>query len=311
MFKLPNLSLFFFIFLVFVSQIRTDQQFSKKVVLVTGGTTGIGFEIAKTFAQNGAYVTITGRDKWIKYYNGTHAVFNINQDPLVIMSGGHARFIKNNVIDNDSVKSLIDDIVKTYGTLDIAINNAGILGYQGKIHTIPESIPFSEEHDPILTNLIGTYNCMYHEVKYWKDSNKTGIIVNVSARDGLSGTQGLSMYSASKYGIIGLTKSVAAEFLVGPPDIRVNAIAPGAVDTFLLRNQANYAINNQQYWEADFLLDTSTLWQEYKKNVTESLASHEIQKTNDIVESVLFLSSKEASFVSGMVWSIDDGQDAI
>ena len=190
------------------------KRFENKIVLVTGAGRGIGASIAKRFASEGAEVIVN--------YSGNDEAAQKTVDEITA-TGGQAQKYKCSVNDSESVKVMIDEIIKEFGRIDILVNNAGITK-DGLMLRMTD-----EDFDRVIdVNLKGTFNCTKYVSKYML-KQKSGKIINISSVVGLSGNAGQVNYSASKAGIIGITKSAAKE--LSSRGITVNAVAPGYVDT--------------------------------------------------------------------------------
>ena len=239
-----------------------------KVALVTGASRGIGRRIAVTLAGYGATVIVN--------YNGSQA----KAEEVVTeieRNGGHAEAIQCNVAEFDEAKELIDKVVKSYGRLDILVNNAGIT----KDNLI---LKMSEEDfDAVLsTNLKGAFNCVKHVARQML-KQRSGRIINISSVSGVMGNAGQANYCASKAGIIGLTKSVAKE--LGSRGITSNAVAPGFIETEM----------------------TDVLSDDVKKSMGEQIPLKRFGQTKDIAETVAFLASDLAGYITGQVIQVDGG----
>ena len=239
-----------------------------KVALVTGASRGIGRRIAVTLAGYGATVIVN--------YNGSQA----KAEEVVTeieRNGGHAEAIQCNVAEFNEAKELIDKIVKRYGRLDILVNNAGIT----KDNLI---LKMSEEDfDAVLsTNLKGAFNCVKHVARQML-KQKSGRIINISSVSGVMGNAGQANYCASKAGVIGLTKSVARE--LGSRGITSNAVAPGFIETEM----------------------TAVLSDDVKKSMGEQIPLKRFGQTKDIAETVAFLASDLAGYITGQVIQVDGG----
>jgi NAD(P)-dependent dehydrogenase (short-subunit alcohol dehydrogenase family) len=188
--------------------------FSGKVALVTGGTSGIGRAAAVAFARGGAKVVVAGR----RAEEGAETV------QLVKQAGGDGMFVRTDVSRDGDVKALVEQTLKHFGRLDAAFNNAGI-------EQIPEPLTQTTEetYDRIIDiNVKGVWLSLKHEIPAMLKTGG-GAIVNTSSVGGLIGMAGVPVYIASKHAVQGLTKAVALEF--AKQGIRVNAVAPGGVET--------------------------------------------------------------------------------
>ncbi|MCK4273837.1 MAG: glucose 1-dehydrogenase [Dehalococcoidales bacterium] len=254
------------------------KKFKDKVALVTGGASGIGKVAAQIFAREGAKV-IVSTDKNIK--GGEETVRLINQ------AGGEATFVKCDVSIAAEVEAMIDKCVQTYGRLDYAFNNAGI-GPDGKRVPVVNIVDCPEEiWDRTLDiNLKGVFLCMKYEIKQML-KRKYGVIVNTSSVGALKPVPGFSAYSASKSGLIGLTKTAALECATS--GIRVNTILPGPTRRTLLME---YLTGSQ--------LET-------KEQITNMIPMKRLAEPEDMAEAVIWLCSDAASFITGHVMPIDGG----
>lgn len=246
-------------------------QFSDKIVLVTGGGSGIGQATALAFAREGAKVVVTDVDK-----EGGQATVN-----AIRKAGGETMFIAADVSKSADVQAMIKQSVELYGRLDCAFNNAGIAGPLGiSWDAYPEAV----WERVIGINLTGVWLCMKYELQQMRKQGG-GTIVNTASIMGLVGTEPAS-YCASKHGVIGLTKSAALTY--AKEGIRINAICPGFIETPLLDPITS---NNPQV-------------------ATEIAARHPIGrmgKPAEIAETVLWLCSNAASFVTGHAMVVDGG----
>ena len=239
-----------------------------KIALITGASRGIGRQISVTLAGYGATVIVN--------YNGSQAkaeevVSEIKE------AGGQAEAIQCNVAEFDRAKELIDEVVKNYGRLDILVNNAGITR-DNLIMKMSE-----EDFDAVIsTNLKGAFNCVKHVARQML-KQKSGRIINISSVSGVMGNAGQANYCASKAGIIGLTKSVARE--LGSRGITSNTVAPGFIETEM----------------------TDVLSEDVKKAMGEQIPLKRFGKTSDIAETVAFLASDYAGYITGQVIQVDGG----
>ncbi len=239
-----------------------------KVALVTGAARGIGKAIAKALAAEGAVVIVN--------YNGSaqKAAETVKE---IEEAGGKALAIRCNVADFTACKDMIDGIIKEQGRLDILVNNAGITR-DGLLMKMSE-----EDFDSVMdTNLKGAFNCIRHAARQMI-KQKSGRIISISSVSGVLGNAGQANYSASKAGIIGLTKATARE--VASRGITVNAIAPGFITTDM----------------------TEVLSEAVKTSVTETIPMKKFGKPEDIAQTALFLASEEAAYITGQVICVDGG----
>ncbi|MFJ8415622.1 SDR family NAD(P)-dependent oxidoreductase [Bacillus paramycoides] len=251
---------------------HTNKDFENRVVLITGGATGIGRATALGFAKRGANVIIGDIDERAK-----------ETVELVKAEGVQADFKKTNVTDAESVQALIDFTIEKFGRLDHAFNNAGVL---------PPTKDFTKMTDDdfdrtINVDLKGVFYCMRAELKHFEKVEK-GTIVNTASVAGLVADPGMAPYVAAKHGVVGLTKAAGIEYI--GKGIRVNAIAPGLVETPMTKG-----------------------WLDDPKMKEIMLAQTPIgrpAKPVEIANMVVFLSSDEASFTAGQVFTLDAGQTA-
>lgn len=198
--------------------------FKGKVALVTGATSGIGAATAIMFARNGAKTVISGRNK----QRGQEVVDQIKSE------GGEAIFVETDMEDQVEIKRLIDRTVQEYGRLDFAFNNAGISGWPALTHET-KLRAFREIID---VNLNSVFLCMKYQLEYMMEHGG-GNIVNCSSYGGTHGVGAMSAYTASKHGVIGLTKAAAVEY--AKLNIRINAVCPGSVQTPLIEALSDVA----------------------------------------------------------------------
>jgi len=291
-----------------IPKFRWDQ-FLGKVVLVTGGSSGIGFGTALAFARYGARVIICSRDSHPDWFNGSDAARRINEDKDVMSLGGYARWVKTDIADPEQVDALIQDIVDKEGTIDFAFNNAGIAGYLGPIFDEGVESALFTEHDTIRTNVFGPANCLAAELKLWAQQGRGGSIVNTASVDGLHGSDDGFLYCTSKHAVIGLTLSAALELKQADPPIRINALAPGYVDTSLVWQQCKLIDPDlqQQSWEGDYITHDHPLWKKYGHIFHESTPAGRITDPMDQARMVMYLFSEEAQYISASVMIVDGG----
>jgi NAD(P)-dependent dehydrogenase (short-subunit alcohol dehydrogenase family) len=246
-------------------------EFEGKVGLVTGGTSGIGRETAVLFAKAGAKVVITGR----REVQGNETI------EMVRAAGGDALFVKSDVSKAAEVETLIQKVVERFGRLDIAFNNAGIEGVQAPIVRQSE-----EDWDrTIAINLKGVWLCLKYEIRQMLRQGGGGAIVNMASTIGLIGTAGVAAYSASKHGVIGLTKTAALEN--AKSGIRINAVCPGFTETPM----------------ADRIFRAPAV----RKYVVDCHPIGRFGRPAEIAEAVVWMCSDRASFMTGQSLVLDGG----
>ncbi|WP_231186494.1 glucose 1-dehydrogenase [Haladaptatus sp. DYF46] len=250
-----------------------------KTAVVTGAGSGIGRASARRLAEEGANVVIAD----VVEETGRETVDRIEDD------GGDATFVDVDVSDFESVERMVDVAVDTYGSLDFAHNNAGIL--TGFV----EMADIEEAHwDELLDiNLKGIWACMKAELPVMEEQGG-GVIVNTASEAGLVGMGGLASYSASKHGVVGLTKTVALEYATR--GIRVNAIAPGPTNTNI---QANAKGKSGDPMSMPF--DTSAM---------TDVPIGRVAEPKEMAGAIAFLCSSDASYITGHTLPVDGGQSA-
>jgi 3-oxoacyl-[acyl-carrier protein] reductase len=239
-----------------------------KTAIVTGSAKGIGKGIATEFAKQGATVVIN-------YCGSKEAALKTVEE--IKAFGGKAIPYQADISDYEISKKMMDDIIKEYGAIDILVNNAGITR-DNLILRMSES----EFDDVIRTNLKGTFNCIKHVTKYML-KNKSGKIINISSISGVNGIAGQANYSASKAGIIGLTKSFAKE--MSSKGININAIAPGFIETDM----------------------TKVLNDKYVEEIVNTIPSKRVGRPEDIAKAALFLASDMSDYITGQTLMVDGG----
>ncbi len=244
------------------------KRFEGKVVLVTGGSSGIGRSTALLFGEEGASVVIGDIDEQL----GQAAVEEIKK------LGASAHFVRTDVSRSDDVASLVAETVRRFGRLDCAVNNAGTLG---KLAGIAEQTESDFDHT-IAVNLKGVWLCMKYEIPVLLKQEQSAI-VNVSSINGISGAAGAPVYSAAKHGILGLTKSAALEY--GAKGIRINAICPGSVTTQMLHQSYGKSI----------------------PDLAMQVPLKRIADSHEIAQAILWLCSDSSSYVNGHALICDGG----
>src|SRR5664279_4448260 len=240
-----------------------------KVAIVTGGSRGIGEGIVLKLAESGAHVAFTyvSSDEKAKLLEEKIKAFGVN-----------AKAYKSNAGSYEECEAMVSDVVKTFGTVDVCVNNAGI----SKDNLLLRMTP--EQWDEVMTtNLKSVFNMTKQVIRPMMKSRK-GSIINMSSIIGIRGNAGQSSYAASKAGIIGFTKSIAHE--LGSRNIRCNAIAPGFVETDMTH----------------YLKD-----EEGSKSFLAKIPLNRFGTSAEIADTALFLASDMSSYVTGQVISVCGG----
>lgn len=246
-------------------------RFARKVVAITGATSGIGRTTAEAFAREGATVVFCGRREAL----GREVEAGIRR------FGGRASYVRCDVRDPAQVQAFIDGVVAEHGRLDVAFNNAGIANPPMPI----EELPIAQYQDVMLTNAGGCWFSMRAELPHMR-RQKGGVIVNMASMSGHEGFPPLAHYGAGKHAIIGMTKAIAKQY--APQNIRVNSISPLAVDTPQLRESVRLQ---------------GTTYEE----VVKTMPTPRIGRTDEIARAVMFLASDDATLVTGMDLDITGG----
>jgi len=242
--------------------------FKDKVVLVTGGSRGIGRSIAVAFAKQGATVVIS--------YAGNEAAAQETLG-LIQSAGGKGEAVRFDVADSAACASTVDNVMKTHGRLDVLVNNAGV-AVDGLVMRMKD-----EDWDKQLdTNLKGAF-ALIRAASRPMMKQRGGAIINLTSIVGESGNGGQSAYSASKAGLIGLTKSVAKE--LASRNIRVNAVSPGFIGTDM----------------------TAGINDEMRKKMVESIPLARLGAPEEVANAVVFLASDAAAYITGEVLKVNGG----
>ena len=243
------------------------------VVLITGALTGIGRATALAFAKEGARLMVSGR----RDDAGSALVAELRA------TGVEAEFVRADVRHEDDVQALVDKTVARFGRLDVAINNAGTEGTPGPL-TEQTTESYAAAFD---TNVLGTLLSMKHEMRVMQ-AQGSGSIVNLSSTMGQRGAANASLYTASKHAVEGLTKSGALEG--APFGVRVNAVAPGPVDTELLTRFTGSP--------------------ERKAGLVAGVPLKRAGKPQEIADAIVFVASDKASFITGQTLGVNGGKTA-
>lgn len=239
-----------------------------KVAIITGGSRGIGFEIAKIFSQNGATVIITSKNSQ-QLQNAADQLTNTIS-------------ISADIRKEEEVKKVVEKTIEKFGKLDILVNNAGVFPKIKQMHEISEG----EWNDVIDINLNGTFRFTKFSIPYLQKTS--GTIVNVSSDAGLKAYEGFNAdaYSASKAALIVLTKCWALEYAKNK--IRVNCICPGVVETDMTKP----FLKTEK--DRDFMNNDHPLGR--------------MGQPEEIAKSILFLTSEDSSWTTGAILAVDGGQ---
>jgi NAD(P)-dependent dehydrogenase (short-subunit alcohol dehydrogenase family) len=250
------------------TEMNYNNSFADKVVLVTGGTSGIGKATAIAFARAGAKVVLSGR----REKEGAQVVDEIKK------LGGEAAFVRADIAKDRDVQAMVKFVVDKFGKLDVAFNNAGV-EWMGPLEQATEA----EYRRVFDTNVWGVLNSMRHEIPIML-KNGGGAIVNTSSVAGHVGMAQVSVYIASKHAVEGLTKSAALEF--AKQNIRINAIAPGPIATEMFDRFAGDAMREQ---------------------IISIVPAGRVGASEDIAAAVLYLASDASKFTTGTSLVVDGG----
>src|SRR5258705_12868889 len=246
---------------------------SNPVVLITGALTGIGRATAIAFAKEGVRLVACGR----REAEGKALEAELRS------LGAEAAFIRADVRREDDVTSLIDQTVARFGRIDAAVNAAGTEGKPGPV-TEQTAESYAATFD---TNVLGTLLSMKHELRVMQ-AQGSGSIINISSTYGHEGGAGASVYVGSKHAVEGMTKSAALE--AASSGVRVNAIAPGPIETGMLGRFTKTA--------------------ERKAALVKTVPLGRVGDPADIARAAVFLASEKASFITGQILTVDGGKTA-
>ncbi len=244
-----------------------------KVAIVTGAAMGMGKATAILFAKAGAKVVVAD----INEEKGQETVAEIKE------SGGEAHFVQTNIADTNDIQALVQATVSTYGRLDIAVNNAAIT---------PDNKPVAEFDEAYWDKLMsidlkGVALCMKYQIQQFLKQGDGGSIINISSVSGFRPQPNNIAYVAAKHGVVGMTKVAALEY--GDKQIRVNSVAPGAIDTPMLRG----ALEEHGLNEAEYAPQLSLLGR--------------FGKDREVAEATLWLASDQSSYITGTTIHADAG----
>lgn len=239
-----------------------------KVAFITGGTRGIGREIAITLAENGFDIVVNYREQNDLLASLQEEIESKNVEFLSV---------QGDVSKYEDAERMIKEIIDKFARIDVLVNNAGITK-----DTLIMRMQKEDFENVVNVNLVGTFNITKNVVPYMM-KQRDGRIINLSSVVGISGNAGQANYAASKAGIIGFTKSLAKE--VGSRNILVNAVAPGFIETQM----------------------TDVLKLEIKEEIIKTIPLRRTGKTRDVANVVKFLASEDSSYITGQVIQIDGG----
>lgn len=250
-------------------------RFENKVCLVTGAASGIGLATAFAFAKEGANVVMSDVDE-AAGRKIEEQVQNLTDKSF---------FVPCNVSKKEDVQNLVATTIECFGRIDCAVNCAGIAGkHTAPLHEYPEE----DWMQMIQVNLFGTYHCLKEEITQMLKSGG-GAIVNVASAAGLVAQPGNSPYATSKFGVVGLTRTVAKEYAT--QNIRINAICPTAIETPMIMEGRRKLASNPEALEA------AKNYQAMKR-----MGRHE-----EVADVILWLCSEQASFITGHAMPVDGG----
>jgi len=252
-------------------------RFEGRVVLVTGGSSGIGYAAAKAFLEEGAKVAITGRD-----------ATRLERAEAELARHGTVLAVRGDVAKAADAKRMVSEATRRLGPVDVLVNNAGV--YLNK----PVEAFSEREYDEVMDiNMKGTFLCTKFAI-VGMIKRRRGAIVNVASDSGLVGTAGSSVYCASKGAMVLFTKAVALDH--AKDGIRVNAICPGEVNTPMLEKDA---------------AESGRGFEEYYNRLVAPIPMKRAATADEVARGILFLASDDSSFMTGAALSMDGGSTAM
>jgi NAD(P)-dependent dehydrogenase (short-subunit alcohol dehydrogenase family) len=244
-----------------------------KVVIVTGAGNGIGQVIAEECAREGAKVVVSSRRA-------------VNGQPVadgIVKAKGEAIFVKCDISLEEEVKIMVDTAIKTYGKIDVLINNAGVNFVKKFVDCKPE------DWDRVIDNdLRGTYLCTWYTIPHML-KNGAGSIINITSVHTLQCMAGAAPYDAAKWAMVGFTKSLAVEF--GANNIRANALSPGIIDTQIwtdIQEAAADPVACREYWNSNIPMER-------------------VGRSIEIAKAAVFLASDDSAYTTGANLLVDGG----
>lgn len=251
-----------------------DIEFAKKVVVITGAGSGIGRATALRFAEAGAMIVVAD----VNDDGGQETVTQIADQ------GGIAQFVHTDVSNAKSVNTLIDATIAHYGRVDVDVNNAGIGGGWAKT----ADYSHQDWHQVLAVNLIGVFYCMQAQLKQML-AQGSGPIINTASIAGVRALDNALAYTASKHGVIGLTKAAAREY--ARKNIWINAVCPVFTRTPLFEKTLNQR-------------------EDYEERLTRLISMRRFGRAEDIADAIVWLASDRAGFVTGQALQLDGGLTA-
>lgn len=254
-------------------------EFHSKIVLIIGGTSGIGFATAKAFASEGASIIVASRNP----ERGLLAEEELKS------IGANAAFIQCDVSDPSSVDRLLTTVVERFGKIDCAVNSAGYDFKPTRMHEVRRQTV----SDQLATDFTGVFSCMRAEIAAMLPRGG-GTIVNVASTTGLTGIPMAALYSATKHAVIGLTRSAAKEYIAD--GIRINAVCPGVTDTPRRERRTAH------------LSESEVL--KIKEDLVREIPIGRAASAGEVAQAILWLSSNLSSYVVGHSLAVDGGLTA-
>jgi len=260
-------------------------------MIITGFATGIGKETAIRASKEGAKLILA--DRKIQESQDTY--------DEIIRNGGEAKMLQVDLTDGENAKKMVDLAVSTYGGLDIAVNNAGVMGTPSAVHLMQEEdLRYTMEN-----NFMTVFYCCREELKVFVKQGKGGVIVNNASIAGLTGLPGNGAYVASKHAVNGLTRNMALDY--AKYNIRVNSVNPAGTDTPMVEEAFAY-VSEQMKKAMEAGMDPAEA-QSMAGQKTETLLKRNATPQEQAA-SILFLASDDATHITGTLFATDGGWTA-